>query len=87
MNHNITKKIVAIGLASMMFSCILGNPVSQNTVFDSFEITASAVTARGTCGPYLKWSISGDTLTITGGGKMDDFSSSNAPWKLCFDDR
>lgn len=41
----------------------------------------SAAEDSGTCGKNLKWSLSGDTLTITGSGAMSDFPESTmAPW-------
>lgn len=38
------------------------------------------VRAADECGAGLKWSLEGDTLTITGSGTMDDFSD-DAPWR------
>ena len=84
MNLNITKKIAAIGLAAMLSGCMLGNPETLNAISDSFAITASAATASGKCGANLNWSLSGDTITITGSGAMYNYSSSGsnqAPWK------
>ena len=36
----------------------------------------------GTCGANLTWNLSGETLTISGTGKMTDYSSSGGgpPW-------
>ena len=34
----------------------------------------------GTCGDNVTWSLSGGTLTISGTGKMKDFSWEGAPW-------
>ena len=43
--------------------------------------TVSAAEASGSCGSNLNWSLSGDTLTITGSGAMDNFPESTmAPW-------
>ncbi len=84
MNLNLTKKIAAIGLAAMLSGCMLGNPETLNAISDSFAITASAAATSGSCGANLRWSISGDTLTITGSGAMTDFASygsGQAPWR------
>ncbi len=35
---------------------------------------------RGICGDNLTWQIAGGELTISGSGKMDDYSSGNSPW-------
>lgn len=41
----------------------------------------SAAEASGTCGDKLSWTLSGDTLTITGSGAMYDYPESTmAPW-------
>ena len=46
-----------------------------------FSITASAATTSGQCGANVYWSITNDTLTISGSGRMYAYSSSNeAPW-------
>ena len=40
-----------------------------------------AAEASGTCGDSLNWSLSGDTLTITGSGAMYDYPESTmSPW-------
>ena len=42
---------------------------------------AHAASDSGSCGKNLKWSLEGDTLTITGSGDMTDFPESTmAPW-------
>ena len=44
-------------------------------------VSVCAEEIGGDCGEGLRWSFSGDTLTITGTGAMDDFpESSMAPW-------
>ena len=41
----------------------------------------SAAEASGTCGDKLSWTLSGDTLTITGSGAMYDYPEGTmAPW-------
>lgn len=35
----------------------------------------------GTCGDGITWELSGSTLTISGSGKMSDFSAGGAPWE------
>lgn len=57
-------------------------------VFLSFVFILSSFPARsleaasksGTCGNNVKWSISGDTLTISGSGKMAFKSMMKQPW-------
>lgn len=47
----------------------------------AFNVFATEVTAEGTCGENVTWSISGNTLTISGTGPMDDFKSIvSSPW-------
>ncbi len=78
------KRITAICLAAMLSGCMLGNPETLNAISDSVSITANAATASGTCGTNLRWSLSGDTLTITGSGtQMTDYNqtTNKAPWK------
>ena len=42
---------------------------------------ASAAEASGTCGQNLEWTLSGDTLTITGSGAMYNYPEDEmAPW-------
>ena len=45
-------------------------------------VTAHAVTASGTCGDYLTWTLNDDgVLTISGTGPMTDYTNSYAlPW-------
>ena len=53
----------------------------------SFNVTVKSVAPKtGTCGSYLTWKLTSDgTLTISGTGKMTDYSYDNlAPW---YDDR
>ena len=46
----------------------------------SFPITASAVTASGTCGDNLTWTLEDGTLTIKGSGAMYNYDYSEDPW-------
>ncbi|MCR5601276.1 MAG: leucine-rich repeat protein [Ruminococcus sp.] len=82
MNKKITKKLTAIGISSMLFCGMLGNPEALKSITDPISITAVAATASGTCGSGLRWSIDGDTLTISGTGtEMQNYSSKNkTPW-------
>ena len=82
MKHKITKKVSAIGISALMFCGMIGNPEALKAITDSVSITAAAATASGTCGSGLRWSIDGDTLTISGTGtKMQNYSSKNkTPW-------
>lgn len=46
----------------------------------SFSLPAFAAEG-GSCGPKLKWELSGDTLTISGSGNMTNFKDDElAPW-------
>ena len=82
MNLKMTKRIAAIGLAAMMSGCMVANPSAVEVLSETFAITASAATASGSCGTNLRWSLTGDTLTITGSGTtMTNYTSSNSPWK------
>lgn len=47
--------------------------------------TVARAEGENTCGETMYWSFSGDTLTITGSGKMDDFEE-EAPWSAYKDD-
>ena len=79
-----TKRIAAIGLAAMLSGCMLGNTDTLGALSESSAITANAATASGTCGAGLNWSLSGDTLTITGTGTtMKNYArySNMAPWR------
>lgn len=44
-----------------------------------FAIKASA-DSSGTCGENLSWNFSGNTLTISGNGDMDDYWNIQRPW-------
>ncbi len=47
----------------------------------ALPVTASAVTASGSCGPSLTWSLNNSgTLTISGNGVMYDYEWGGAPW-------
>lgn len=70
MRHSLRKlniRLLALAVAAMLLLCAV--PV------------ASAAEASGQCGDDLTWSLSGDTLTITGSGPMYNFPESTmAPW-------
>lgn len=51
------------------------------TLLMPFTPAASAAAQSGSCGENLEWSFSGGTLTITGEGRMTDYSyHAYAPW-------
>ncbi len=57
------------------------------SAFAVFSVNAAF--ASGSCGSNASWEFNGETglLTISGNGKMDDFSNSEAvPWKDCISD-
>ncbi len=70
-----TKKILSIFLALIMIISII--PMSSITAFAEDSATS------GTCGENLAWTFdeSTGTLTISGTGEMNDYSSSNRPWE------
>ncbi|WP_298482248.1 leucine-rich repeat protein [uncultured Ruminococcus sp.] len=54
-----------------------GSPVSS--LFSSrFELLTT--TKSGTCGTNLVWTLTGDTLTISGSGTMKTYAEGNYPW-------
>lgn len=64
------KKFLALFLTlTLMFCCV---------PFGVFNITASAATS-GTTGECT-WTLDGTVLTISGNGKMADYTDSSAPW-------
>lgn len=81
MNLRLTKKIISISFAAMMSGCMIGNPDALTSLTQNITISASAASASGNCGTGLTWTVSGDTLKITGSGKnMNNYSSGTAPW-------
>ena len=67
------KKIIPLILA---LSLLLGMMPAAALADDSTEVTAS-----GTCGDNLTWELTSDgTLTISGTGEMEDYTSGRAPW-------
>lgn len=47
----------------------------------ALPLSASAADYSGSCGANLKWELSGDTLTISGEGAMNDYGNySEQPW-------
>ena len=43
------------------------------------NIAFVALATSGRCGPYVNWSIEGNTLTVSGSGRMYDYSLNNGP--------
>lgn len=76
------KTILCIALSIvMLISAAPFTGFSQLT----FRASAEEITASGTCGDNLTWTLSGSTLTIDGTGKMDDYgyfenNYSPTPW-------
>lgn len=65
--QKLNTRLVALAMAVMLLLCSAP--------------AASAAEASGACGANLSWSLSGDTLTITGSGPMYDFpEESMSPW-------
>lgn len=52
------------------------------TLLPQLTLPVNAATASGTCGDHLTWTLSGDTLTVSGEGPMYDYSAGStwAPW-------
>ena len=77
------KRIVS---ALMAFALLFGSTVAlpESVVTDSTSITASAevnTDTSGKCGENVNWSLSGDgVLTISGTGKMYDYSYNTSPF-------
>ena len=46
------------------------------------KVKAAGIVASGSCGSSVTWTLdSSGTLTISGSGAMDDYTSENVPWK------
>lgn len=76
------KRLVSITMAILMAGTAFGN-ICSNVQQDSPCMISASAASSGSCGSNLRWSISGDTLKITGSGKMNDYGSSSnkAPWR------
>lgn len=76
-NENVAKvsstgEVVAVGK---------GNTIITATAANNETATCTVKVISYECGDNLTWAISEDgTLTISGSGDMDNYSSSNAPW-------
>jgi len=59
---------------------------TEETVPETTVEPGPVIVRSGTCGKKLKWVVTDDTtLTITGTGKMYNYTDSNsAPWSACF---
>ena len=82
MRKSILKRGVTLGMAAALSCGVLGSPEMISGLKENAFITAIAAEASGSCGTNLNWSVSGETLTISGTGtKMKDYSKSGkAPW-------
>ena len=73
--------VVATGLCMCMFICFADGVGSGATEREkSVWRTVMAREEKGTCGDYLYWSLSGNTLTINGTRYMTNFEHGSAPW-------
>lgn len=69
-------------LLTLLLVCLLVSasaPVAQATEPNEGEVQANS------CGENLTWELDGNTLTVSGKGKMDDFND-GAPWAAHKDD-
>ncbi len=63
--------------------CVATNPEAKGKQAYSYDVSlqATVLASSGTCGAQLSWSLEKGILTISGNGRMDDFSSAAAaPW-------
>lgn len=79
------RNIFTILLALIMLLCAI--PAVAATEADGTEATEATTPIRepGQCGESMYWSFDIDTLTITGSGRMDDYTD-QAPWAEHKDD-
>ncbi|MBR6513922.1 MAG: leucine-rich repeat protein [Clostridia bacterium] len=62
------KKVISLILAAIMLLSVMG-------------VGSFASVKSGKCGDNITWSVSGDTMTLTGSGKMYDYSGyEDIPW-------
>lgn len=71
----------------MILLCLALNLLPMAAFAEETETTeateaAAAIISRepGLCGDGLTWNFSGNTLTISGSGEMDDYSTEAPPW-------
>ncbi|MCD7830023.1 MAG: fibronectin type III domain-containing protein [Clostridiales bacterium] len=77
------KRLLALILTLALAMSLLAVPAMAADASQEANVTVSAqatVSTSGTCGSNVKWSYSNGTLTISGSGKMYDYSSKDAPW-------
>ena len=76
------KTIIAAALSLVM----LGTAGCDMPAFRAYTLTASALTASGTCGENCTWEYDSDheILTISGTGDMDSYISTSPPWHEVF---
>ena len=76
----ILKKILSAGMAVVTALTVTG-VLRLPELSLSMALTANAANANGSCGASLIWTLdSGGTLTISGTGKMTNWSNKEAPW-------
>ena len=74
------KKIWKRSLAMLLVVIMFGGTMPIGALTNVFSLSASAVSS-GKCGDNACWSLSDDgVLSITGSGKIYDYSSSSTPW-------
>lgn len=77
------RSLVCLALCLVVFLA-LASVVMMNV---GAEADATGTVASGKCGASLNWSLSADgVLTVSGSGKMSDYSKSTMPWKDYFSD-
>ncbi|MCD7886974.1 MAG: leucine-rich repeat protein [Clostridiales bacterium] len=77
------KRLLALILTLALAMSLLAVPAMAADASQEGNVTVSAqatVSTSGTCGSNVKWSYSNGTLTISGSGKMYDYSTKDAPW-------
>lgn len=76
------KKLTAIMLSGAMLTGAVSLPDMPVKLFSDFSTSAADIVDSGKCGENLTWELDSEgTLTISGTGKMKDYSlSSDIPW-------
>ena len=78
-NHLFSRLVSAVFL--MLVLSLLSVSAFAAFPFDESADPFSLSIASGTCGKDLTWDLTADgTLTISGSGKMTDWTNKNAPW-------
>ncbi len=81
MKKKMMRRAITFSLASLM-AVSSALPLNDNAALWSTELTASAASTSGKCGPDLTWALSGEgVLTIIGTGNMNNYASFAKPWE------